>query len=250
MPEIAQLAKILEDSRYGVALTGAGVSTDSGIPDFRGDAGLWQDEDPMAVASIDGFQADPVRFYRFWKGKFGSLVDARPNPAHRLLAGLEMRGRLHAVVTQNVDGLHQAAGSHRVLEVHGTFRKVRCLSCDHVEELPALFRRMPGEVVEAPQCQACGAPKLKPDVVLFGEMLPPAFAEAETEVDQCDVMLVLGSSLGVYPVAGLVPRAKRAGAKLVIINRDPTPFDEDADLVIRRELGQTSRTLMTMLGIA
>ncbi|HJK90979.1 MAG TPA: NAD-dependent deacylase [Polyangiaceae bacterium LLY-WYZ-15_(1-7)] len=246
---VAELAGLLEDARYVVALTGAGVSTESGIPDFRGDSGLWQDANPMDVASIDGFLEDPARFYRFWREKFAMLAAAKPNLAHRLLAGLEMRGRMHSVVTQNIDGLHQKAGSSRVLEVHGSFRRLRCLECEAEEDIESLFRRYEGKEAEAPRCTHCGSASLKPDVVLFGEMLPKAFKEAEAEVQEADVLLAMGTSLGVYPVAGLLPLAKRTGAKVAIINRDPTPFDEDADIVIRAELGKTSRELMTMLNL-
>ncbi|MCU0677566.1 MAG: NAD-dependent deacylase [Myxococcota bacterium] len=250
MTEVATLAGWLEDARHAVALTGAGVSTESGIPDFRSDAGLWKDADPMEVASIDGFLADPVRFYRFWRSKFAALATAPPSAAHRLLAGLEARGRMQNVVTQNIDGLHQRAGSHHVLEVHGSFRRLRCLDCGGVEGIESLFSRFSEKDLDtAPRCLRCGSTKLKPDVVLFGEALPASFREAENEARACDVMLVMGTSLNVYPVAGLVPLAKRHGAKLILLNREPTPFDEDADLVIHRELGTVSRELISMLGL-
>ncbi|MBX3247665.1 MAG: NAD-dependent deacylase [Myxococcales bacterium] len=250
MTEVAKLAVLLEDARHAVALTGAGVSTESGIPDFRSDAGIWKDTDPMAVASIDGFLADPLRFYQFWRQKFAALATAPINATHRLLAGLETRGRIQAVITQNIDGLHQRAGSHRVFEVHGTFRRLRCLDCQAEESIESLFSRF-GErdQTEPPRCMRCGSTHLKPDVVLFGEQLPPTFQEAEAEVRAADVFLVMGSSLEVYPVAGLVPMAKRHGAKVVILNRQPTPFDDDVDLVIRGELGHLSRELMSMLGV-
>ena len=228
---ITDAAALLERARSGVALTGAGVSTESGIPDFRGDAGLWKDYDPMDVASIEGFEANPARFYRFWSSEFATLAHATPSPAHRFLAGLESRGRITTVVTQNIDGLHQAAGSRNVLEVHGSFRTVECLACGAREGVATVFPRC-GE--QAPACRACGARELKPDVVLFGEMLPPTFARAEKEVDQADVLVAMGTSLGVYPVAGLVARAKRRGAKVVILNRDPTPFDAELGTICRQ----------------
>jgi len=247
---IDQLAQWLENARHGVAITGAGVSTESGIPDFRSDTGMWTDVDPMDVASVNGFRDDPARFYRFWRSKFAALAAATPNLAHRLVAGLERRARIQTVITQNIDGLHQKAGSSNVLEVHGTFRVVTCLQCGANEPIEALFHRHE-EPSTPPICRKCGAAQLKPNVVLFGEDLPPGvFAEAEAEVEQADVVLVMGTSLEVYPVAGLVPRAKRSGAKVAIINRDPTPFDEDVDLVLRAELGPTSRSLMAMLGLA
>lgn len=246
MGEIAKAARLLEDARACVALTGAGVSTESGIPDFRGDAGLWRDYDPMDVASIEGFEEDPARFYRFWAQEFGSLANAAPSRAHRFLLGLESRGRLAAIVTQNIDGLHQKAGSSRVLEVHGSFQRVQCLACGVIEGVASVFARA-GE--QAPACTACGVRRLKPDVVLFGEQLPPVFAEAEAEVDRADVLLAMGTSLGVYPVAGLLPRAQRSGAKLIILNRDPTPFDDEADVVVRGELDAVCRELGTILAI-
>ena len=243
---IRDLANMLEDARHAVALTGAGVSTESGIPDFRSDAGLWKDADPMQVSSIQGFEEDPDRFYAFWKDKFASLVSAAPNDAHRLLAGLESRGRMAAVITQNIDGLHQRAGSHNVLEVHGSFRTVRCLACGHASTIEALFQR---EVGEAARCPSCGEKRVKPDVVLFGEMLTAAFGEAQVAAREADVLIAMGTSLGVYPVAGLVGEAQQNGARVVIINRDETPFDDDADFVLHGELGPTSRELMTLLGM-
>lgn len=243
---IQRAAKLLESARSGVALTGAGVSTESGIPDFRGDQGLWTDYDPMDVASLEGFEEDPARFYRFWSTKFASLASATPGGAHRFLAGLESRGRITTIVTQNIDGLHQAAGSRHVLEVHGSFRSVVCLACGEREGVATVFARA-GE--KAPGCRACGATPLKPDVVLFGEMLPPNFAQAEREVDQADVLLAMGTSLGVYPVAGLVARAKRRGAAVVILNRDPTPFDPEVDVVVNGELGAICRQLGALLAL-
>ncbi len=241
---IRDLAMMLEEARHAVALTGAGVSTESGIPDFRGNAGLWQDADPMEVSSIDGFEADPDRFYAFWKDKFASLVSATPNDAHRLLAGLESRGRMAAVITQNIDGLHQRAGSTNVHEVHGSFRTVKCLACGQTGTIEELFAR------ENPAtCTHCGQKRVKPDVVLFGEMLTSAFAAAEASAREADVLIAMGTSLGVYPVAGLVGEALRNGAKVVILNRDETPYDSEADLVIHGELGPTSRELMTLLGM-
>lgn len=244
---IRDLATLVEEARHVVALTGAGVSTESGIPDFRSDAGLWQDADPMDVSSIEGFEADPERFYAFWKDKFASLVSATPNDAHRLLAGLESRGRMAAVITQNIDGLHQRAGSSNVHEVHGSFRTVHCLSCGYATSIEELFAKDPNE---AARCPRCDAKRVKPDVVLFGEMLPPAFGAAQTAAREADLLIAMGSSLAVYPVAGLVGEAQHNGAKIAILNRESTPFDDDADLVIHGELGKLSRELMTLLGVS
>lgn len=245
MTEIETLAGWLEASESSVALTGAGVSTDSGIPDFRStNAGIWRDHDPMEVASLGGFKADPRGFYAFWGHRFAALDDAPPNATHRLLARLEATGRLDAVVTQNIDGLHQRAGSKTVHEVHGAYRQARCLACERVESLAAVSDRVLGN--RLPICQVCGG-LVKPDVVLFGEQLPEAFTHATRAVERASLLLVLGSSLGVHPVAGLVPDAARQGAKVVIVNREATPYDDIASLVIRSELVPFSQALATRL---
>jgi len=243
-----ELASWLEGARYGLALTGAGVSTESGIPDFRGGDGLWDDADPMQVASIDGFRDDPTRFWRFWADKFATLTEAAPNITHRVLAELEARGRVAGVITQNIDGLHGRAGSQRVWEVHGSFRTTRCLVCGHRDQVETTFRKV--QAGRLPICSECGAMEVKPDVVLFGELLPPAFEEASAHLSQCDLFLVLGSSPNLHPVADLIPAAQRAGARVVILNRDPGPFDDDADLVIHSRLGPLMGELSALLGIA
>jgi NAD-dependent deacetylase len=224
----------LQGARRAVALTGAGVSTESGIPDFRSGGGLWDDHDPMRVASIQGFLQDPEGFYRFWADKFAALVDARPNVTHGVLAQLERGGHLTSVVTQNIDGLHGRAGSGRVHEVHGTFQRARCLRCRASYPIREVFDQ--ARRWRVPHCDACGG-MLKPDVVLFGEVLPPAFQEGAADVARADLLIVLGSSLEVYPVADLVPSAKAAGATVVLVNRDPGPFDHLADLSVHGELG-------------
>jgi NAD-dependent deacetylase len=243
---IETLAEWIRSSAHTVALTGAGVSTESGIPDFRSPAsGLWAKADPMRVASIEGFLADPACFYGFWRERFGALAEARPNAAHEVLGAMERAGWLHAIVTQNIDGLHQEAGSSRVLEVHGAWRRARCTTCGRrYDTMRLLAERRTG--VEA--CDVCGG-LVKPDVVLFGEAMAPDFEEAERAVDRCELLLVLGSSLEVWPVAGLAPRARRRGAKLAILNRDETAMDEDADLVVRGELGMLATRLRRALGI-
>lgn len=241
-PEVATLAQWIEDASYVVALTGAGVSTDSGIPDFRSGGGLWAEVDPEKVASIGGFLSDPEGFYRFWGRKHPVFTDARPNVAHRVLAELEARGLLHALVTQNIDGLHLKAGSERVLEVHGSLRTASCIACRRPEPIESVFEEA---TRRTPTCLHCGG-LVKPDVVLFGEMLPPAFEASQLEVDRSDLLIVLGSSLEVFPVADLVPRAKQAGSKVVLVNREPGPFAGLADLVVRGELG----TAMQQLGHA
>jgi len=245
---ISRLAGWIEDARHAVALTGAGVSTESGIPDFRSpDGGLWKDVDPMDVASIDGFRHDPKRFYAFWRSKYAALTAAEPNVTHRFLAELEARGRLQAVVTQNVDGLHARAGSRRVIEVHGTFQTASCLACGDRQSIEVVFDEVDGAGLAT--CLVKGDGLYKPDVTFFGEMLPPAFGEGEKEARRSDLFLVLGSSLEVYPVADLVPAAKAGGARVVILNREPGPFDSIADLVIHDQLGMTVARLAAELGV-
>ena len=243
---VEALAALLRDAERSVALTGAGVSTESNIPDFRSaENGIWRERDPMEVASIEGFRRDPRGFYEFWSDKLGTTAGAKPNVTHRLLAALEERGSLAGVITQNVDGLHHDAGSRSVLEVHGSFRTTRCLGCGDAATLEEVVARV--REGEEPVC-ACGA-LIKPDVVLFGELLPPVFGEAERLARRCDVLLVLGSSLAVYPVAGIVPLASAAGARVAIVNRDPGPFDDLADVVVHGELGATIGTLAEHLGL-
>lgn len=236
----------LRGASRAVALTGAGVSTESGIPDFRSDAGLWAEHDPMEVASISGFRKDPVGFYRFWSGKFGALAEASPNVSHNVLARLEQAGRLRSVVTQNIDGLHQRAGSEEVLEVHGTFQTVSCLECGRQESFSELVARFDQQT--APTCPECGGP-VKPAVVLFGEMLPPVMQVAEHRVRDADMLIVMGSSLEVYPVAGLVPMAIRSGIPVAILNRDPGPFDRDARWVIHDDLKRSMGAIRSALDL-
>lgn len=241
------LAALLREATRAVSLTGAGVSTESGIPDFRSAShGLWRGHDPMRIASIEGFRREPRAFYAFWGERFAELGSARPNVTHRLLFALEEKGSLRGVITQNIDGLHQDAGSRAVLEVHGTYRSTRCLGCGATGTLAEVVERV--RAGGLPICE-CGE-LIKPDVVLFGEMLPPAFGDAERWARSCDVLLVLGSSLEVHPVAGLVPLAESAGARIAIVNRDPTPFDDIAEVVVRAELGATMSAVGEALKIA
>ncbi|UJR80332.1 SIR2 family NAD-dependent protein deacylase [Sandaracinus amylolyticus] len=249
---IRDLVSWLRESKRTVALTGAGVSTDSGIPDFRSPrSGLWAKHDPMQVASISGFHSDPATFYGFWAERFGALGQAEPNVAHRVLAKLEARGLVHAIVTQNIDGLHQRAGSRRVLEVHGTWRTARCTTCGARFDTLRLFDDVPRGATGrdlVPTCDRCGG-LVKPDVVLFGEALSDDFAEAERTVDRCDLLVVLGTSLEVWPVAGLAPRAHAAGGRVVVINRESTAADQEADLVIHAELREAMQRIARDLDI-
>jgi len=243
---VQELAKLLKQARYALALTGAGVSTESGIPDFRSpESGLWQQVDPFKVASLEGFRKDPQSFYEFWSWRFAKLTEAKPNVTHIFLAELERKGILKALITQNIDNLHRRAGSKKIYEVHGNYTRGLCIECQKRYEITALFEKLKESKV--PYCDHCYG-LLKPDVVLFGELLPSDFYESVAEVEKADLMLILGTSLEVYPVAELVPQAKRAGAKIAIINREPTPFDRVADLAIHSQLGPAMEILRGLMG--
>ncbi|MDH5492344.1 MAG: Sir2 family NAD-dependent protein deacetylase [Myxococcales bacterium] len=244
---LERLAALIERAHYGIALTGAGASTESGIPDFRGRGGLWAEADPMRFASLRGFLDDPRGFYAFWGEHFGPMRDACPSAAHRFLVELEARGRMQAVITQNIDGLHVLAGSRRVFEVHGRMGSATCLRCGVVHPTMGLLDRVSRG--EAPSCERCAHGYVKPDVVLFGEPLPPIFAQAQAELERADLLLVLGSSLEVHPVCDLVPRAHAAGIPVAMINRDPGPHDALAEVLVHAELGPSLGTLSSLLGV-
>lgn len=232
---VERAAALLRRGRINVALTGAGVSTESGLPDFRSRDGLWAQIDPMRVASLSAFQRDPAAFYAFYQRRLAVLADAAPNAAHLALARLEVLGKLDLVVTQNVDGLHQQAGSRDVVEVHGNLREGRCSACAAVVPIAAVAE--PLGAGQVPRCGRC-AGLLRPNVVLFEEVLPAsAYERAEAACAACDVLLVVGSSLEVHPVAGLPALAVRHGARLVIVNREPTPCDRLAAVVVQGDAG-------------
>jgi NAD-dependent deacetylase len=218
-------------------LTGAGVSAESGIPTFRGEGGLWTKYDPIKVASIGYFMADPGAYWKVSKDRGRVALAARPNSGHHALATLEAAGHLVAVVTQNTDGLHQESGSRNVIEVHGSGRTVQCLDCGNREPRGEVQARLDVEL--PPRCKICGGVFLKPTVVLFGEPMPQAaIQEAFALARQADVMLVVGSSLVVYPAADIPLVAARFGARMVVINAEPTPFDDLAEVVIRGKSGE------------
>jgi NAD-dependent deacetylase len=228
------LAELIASNQPCVALTGAGVSTESGIPDFRSPTGIWATYDPYVVASIEGFHRDPARVWEFYGRRMRALGDARPNPAHRALAELEDRGLLQAVITQNVDRLHASAGSRNVVEVHGSIATASCPDCGRREDSEQLVALLP-----LPRCADCGA-ILKPDVVMFGEVLPAAVIErAIALAREAALLLVVGSSLEVWPVAGLPDETLRCGGLLAIVNRDATPYDDRAALVVHASAGPT-----------
>jgi len=223
-----RLAELLRKSERAVVLTGAGVSVPSGIPDFRSPGtGLWANVDPMEVATIDAFRHDPDRFWRFYGDRFASLYDREPNPAHHAIAELERRGLVRGVITQNVDRLHRRAGSRRLVEIHGSIEWSICLRCRGrigLERVLELLQEGDGP----PTCESCLEP-LKPDVVLFGEILPRApMEEAFALASEADLMLCVGSSLEVFPVASLPAVTRDAGGRLAIVTQSSTPYDGDA----------------------
>jgi len=229
----ARLASLIRERQPCVVLTGAGISTESGIPDFRSPRGIWADVDPFEVASIEAFRRAPERVWDFYRRRIDLLLQAEPNRAHLALATLERLRLVQAVVTQNIDGLHARAGSHEVVEVHGSIGSASCPGCGHRETLEAALALL--EQTQAPMCIVCGA-VLKPDVVLYGELLPAGAIERATELARAAaLLLVVGSSLEVWPVAGL---ALEAGS-LAIVNRGPTALDEHAVLKIDGEAGET-----------
>lgn len=220
-----------------MAFTGAGVSAESGIRTYRGHDGLWKEFDPYKVASIDHFRRDPSAYWEVAKRGWRTLEQARPNPAHRALATLEADGHLAGVVTQNTDGLHRDAGTSTLIQLHGNGRTVRCLDCGARELRADVQSRLDSEL--PPHCQTCGGIHIKPAVVFFGEPLPPgAMMEAFRLARECDLMLVVGSSLQVYPAADVPETAVECGAPLVILNVEPTPLDVAAAAVIHGRAGE------------
>ena len=244
---VERAAELLSAARRGLALTGAGVSAESGIPTFRGEGGLWKQYDPIKVASIEYFMADPGAYWKVSKDRGRVALAARPNAGHKALAALEAAGHVAAVVTQNTDGLHQESGSRRVIEVHGSGRTVQCLDCGNREARSEVQARL--ELEMPPRCRACGGSFLKPTVVLFGEPMPvAAVQEAVGLARQADVMLVVGSSLVVYPAADIPLVALRSGAPMIVINAEPTPFDELAEVVIHGKSGEVLPEIVALIG--
>jgi NAD-dependent deacetylase len=231
----------IEAARRLVVLTGAGISTESGIPDFRGPQGVWtRNPEAEKQSTIQHYVADPEVRRRAWQSRLDSPAwGAQPNAGHRALVALERRGKLDTLITQNIDGLHQAAGSspERVVEVHGTMREVVCLACGERAPMErALARVRAGE--EDPPCRTCGG-ILKSATISFGQSLVAGdIARAERAARQCDLLLAIGTKLSVWPVAGVVPVAKDAGARVVILNAEPTDMDGLADAVLRGSIGE------------
>ena len=242
-----RLAELLRSADRVVGLTGAGISVPSGIPDFRSPGtGLWANVDPMEVAHIAVFRREPERFWQFYGDRFAMLRGKAPNGAHRALVELERRGVLEAVVTQNIDGLHRAAGTEDLIEVHGTIGTSSCLSCGARYALDDVRTRLAGAEDGVPRCD-CGAP-LKPDVVLFGELLPePALARASELAANADVLLCVGSSLEVFPVAQLPQITLAAGGAVALVTQGPTPYDGRAAVKLSGDVEAELEALLAAL---
>jgi NAD-dependent deacetylase len=245
----AEVAELIRQAGSVVALTGAGISVPSGIPDFRTPGtGLWANVDPMAVAHIDVFRREPARFWHFYGDRFQTLEGKQPNRAHAALAALETAGLLDAVITQNIDRLHAKAGSRTLVEVHGTIAHSSCPACGARHPLAEVRSRQGRDAAGIPRCD-CGDP-LKPDVVLFGEFLPvEALARAEQLATGADLLLCIGSSLEVYPVAELPEMTLASGGRIVIITQGRTPYDRRAAVRLAGDVEDELETVMGALGL-
>jgi len=240
-----ELASLVRERGPAVVLTGAGMSTESGIPDFRSAQGMWAEVDPYEVASIAAFRRDPARVWRWYGARIHSLLAAEPNAGHLALAELEQAGHVRAVVTQNIDTLHARAGSVDVVEVHGSIGRFDCLRCRATVTLDDVLVQL--QEREAPECSSCAA-ILKPGVVMFGEVLPfDAFARAESLAREAGVLIAVGSSLQVWPVAGLPAETVRAGGALAIVNETSTDVDDHAALIVRGRAAETLSSLSCIL---
>jgi NAD-dependent deacetylase len=244
---VERLAGLLREAGSVVALTGAGISVPSGIPDFRSPGtGVWEAVDPMEVAHIDAWRADPERFWSFYGDRFRRLEDKAPNAAHTALVELERRGVLDAVVTQNIDMLHRKAGTTRLVEVHGTIEHSSCLTCGGVQPLDETRRRLAADPRGVPRCD-CGEP-LKPDVVLFGEWLPPgALEQAYALAATADVLLCVGTSLEVHPIAQLPGVTRANGGRVALVTQGPTPWDDRAEVKLDGDVVDELQSLVAAL---
>ena len=244
---VALLAELVRDARSVVALTGAWISVPSGIPDFRSPgSGLWENVNPMEVAHIDAWRADPERFWHFYGNRFQTLEGKEPNGAHRALVELERRGRLDAVITQNIDMLHRKAGTRELIEVHGTIEHSSCLHCGNQYPLDDVRARQAIDPANVPRCE-CARP-LKPDVVLFGELLPDGAMERAGELAaSADVLLCVGSSLEVWPVAQLPQVTRASGGEVAIVTAGPTPYDDMAAVKLDGDVVAELRAVLDAL---
>lgn len=246
--DLSLAARYVSSAQRITVLTGAGVSTDSGIPDFRGPNGLWvKDPDAEKASSIEYYLADPALRRKAWQNRLTTpMWTAQPNVGHRAVHHLEVTGRLHALVTQNVDGLHLAAGHpvEQVIEVHGTIYRSACWDCGDRRPMQQTLDRVRAGDPD-PACELCGG-ILKSDTISFGQALvPDVIAAALRAAEHCDLLLAVGTTLGVYPVANMVPRAKASGARVVIVNGTPTKMDRLADAVV---LGEIAEVLPALVG--
>jgi NAD-dependent deacetylase len=242
--QIKQAADLLQSSRYTVALSGAGISTPSGIPDFRSESGgLWKRFNPMEVASLLAFRTRPQKFFDWFRPLAHKIFEAEPNPAHTSLAELESMGMLSAIITQNIDGLHQKAGSMKVIEVHGSLNTLTCGQCYQSTDVEQIRQAYLDEGT-IPTCKSCEG-ILKPDVILFGEQMPISpWRAAETEIRKCDLLLIIGSSLEVNPVAKLPFEVVSNGGKLIIINKQVTYINSRAEVIFRENAAKVLPAIM------
>ena len=235
--KVNHLIKLLESSEYTIAFTGAGISAESGVPTFRGRGGLWEKFDPLKLATPEAFREDPRRVWEWYKWRMEIIAKAKPNPAHVVLAKLEEKGIVKAIITQNVDSLHQRAGSKNVIELHGNIWRARCTKCNYKTRLQEPPRKIP------PKCPECNNP-LRPDVVWFGEPLPrKAWEEALNEASKADLIIVVGTSGVVQPAAMIPIIVKYHGGKIVDINIEEDNYTNIADLFIKAKAGQVFKTL-------
>ncbi|MHA1111655.1 MAG: SIR2 family NAD-dependent protein deacylase [Promethearchaeota archaeon] len=234
--KITSVAQLLLDAQYAIILTGAGISTESGIPDFRGRSGIWKEFNPILYGNIETLKSNPNFFWKLAKRIAPTLLKATPNPGHDALVELEEMGKIRCIITQNIDGLHQQAGSKVVFEVHGSLRNFTCMECEanytQEEIVPKIFKGIP-------KCENCGG-FLKPNVVLFGDSLPlDQIENSQAAALEADLILVAGSALEVFPVNKLPQVVVNHGGKLVIINDEPTWLDDHAEIVIHEKTGKT-----------
>jgi NAD-dependent deacetylase len=242
VPDVSRLAELFRARGPAVVLTGAGVSTESGIPDFRSPTGIWAKYDPAEYATIEAFRADPVKVWSFYSLRLRVLVEAEPNDGHQAIAELERAGHVSAVVTQNIDGLHQRAGARDVTEVHGSIRSSTCLACGASYSLAELLALL--EEAESPACTDCGA-IVKPDVVMFGELMPQAAIDRAYELARSTgLMLVVGSALEVWPVSQLPEETRSNGGEVAIVNKGPTSYDDRAAVKCDGAAGETLTALV------
>ena len=236
------LAELLVRARHALVLTGAGVSTASGLPDYRGAGGLWRTRRFEELASIEMWRREAQEFWQFYAERLSSLAAAKPNAGHHAIAELERLGLVRRVLTQNVDGLHRAAGSREPLELHGTLAEVECLSCGFRGSSEIAESQLSARVA-VPSCPVCAA-NLKPAVVLFGELLPPALTRAHRDLAVCDLLICCGSSLQVYPVAGFPAHVHGQGGTVAIVNVGPTGADQLAAVRLELETGHALPALV------